>query len=97
MSSINVNRTNFKYPRLKMEDFSFSDNEEKLIINSLNKLESIFSEGAQIIFSISKQDDLFSGSLKIESLNIYSHGKCSSAMKLFFKLRESLESKKLIR
>jgi len=91
MDRVRKNLSNFKFPRLAMEQFTFTTEEEATMVKNLNKLESMLSKKAQTIFSVSKIDALFSGSLKINSLDIYTHGKASSAIGLFCKLRKRVE------
>jgi hypothetical protein len=76
-----------------MEKFSFTKEEEASLNRELNKLELMFPERVQSIFSVSKQDGLFSGSLKIRSSDIYTYGKASTAIGLFCKLREKLKKR----
>ena len=78
-----------------MEKFSFTKDEEVSLNKELNKLELMFPESVQSVFSVSKQDGLFSGSLKISSSDIYTYGKASTAIGLFYKLREKLKTRVL--
>lgn len=80
-----------------MENLTFSQEEEDILNNELNKLEQMLPEKGPSVFLVSKQDGLFSGSLKIESSDVYAYGKASSAMGLFKKLKKSLITKVLIK
>ena len=93
LDRININISKFKYPRVKMEEFFFTKEEEESLNKELDKLELMFSEGTRSVFSLYKQDGLFSGSLKINSSDIYSYGKASTAIGLFYKLREKLKAR----
>ena len=95
MDRVIINISNFKHPRIKMEQFSFTKEEEASLNKELNKLVSIFSEKVKTVFSVSKQDGLFSGSLKINSSDLYSYGKASTAISLFYKLRERIKKRVL--
>lgn len=86
LSRIRININNFKYPRNEMEYFSFTLEEKIILEAGLDKLESMLSVKGESIFSISKQNGVFRGSLKINSSNIYTHGKASTGLGLFYKL-----------
>lgn len=93
MDRIIINSSNFKYPRIKMEEFSFTKKEEVCLNSELSKLEAMFPKGFPSVFSVCKQDGLFSGSLKIKSSDIYCYGKSSTPVGLFYKLLEKLKLK----
>lgn len=90
MDRVKINVNNFKYPRIKMEKFSFSKEEELDLSRELNKLESMFPEKGRSVFSVSKQNGLFSGSLSINSSGIYTYAKASTAIGLFYKLHDRI-------
>lgn len=91
MDRVKINISNFKNPRFDKEDFSFTDKEKKALSNELNKIEAMIPEESEVIFSVSKYEDLFKGSLKIDSHGIFIYGKDSSATALFNKLRAFVE------
>jgi hypothetical protein len=91
MDRVKINISNFKNPRFDTEKFSFTDKEEKSIVSELNKIEAIMPEKSEVIFSISKYENLFKGSLRIESHDIFTYGKNSSAIALFNMLRLRVE------
>ena len=95
MDRIVINTSNFKYPRINMEEFSFTKKEELCLNSELIKLEAMFPKGAPSVFSVCKQEGLFSGSLKIKSSDIYCYGKSSTSVGLFYKLLEKLKVKAL--
>ena len=76
-----------------MEKFTFTAKEEFTLNSELDKLESMLLIKGGSIFSVSKQDGIFSGSLKISSFDIYTYGKASTGLALFYKLRERLKLK----
>ncbi len=76
-----------------MQEFSFTAKEEFTLNNELDKLESMLLIKGESIFSVSKQDGIFSGSLKMSSSDIYTYGKSSTGLGLFYKLRERLKLK----
>ncbi len=91
MDRVKINISNFKNPRFDTEKFSFTDKEEKALASELNKIEAMIPEKIEVIFSISKYEDLFKGSLKIDSHDIFTYGKNSSAIALFNMLRMRVE------
>ena len=91
MDRVKINIGNLKNPRFDMEKFSFTDREEKALTSGLNMIEAMFPEKIKVIFSISKYENLFKGSLKIDSQNIYTFSKNSSAINLFNILRIRVE------
>jgi hypothetical protein len=93
MDRLKMNTSSFKYPRIKIEKFFFTKIEEVSIKNGLDKLESMISNRARSIFSISKEGEIFSGSLKIESFYLYIYGKSSTSMGLFCKLCKIMKIK----
>lgn len=95
MDRIKINISSFKYPRIELEDFFFTKEEKESLNMELNILELMFPERVQSIFSISKQDGLYRGSLKINSSTIFTYGKDVTAIGLFCKLRERLKARVL--
>ena len=91
MDRVKINVSNLKKPRFDKEDFSFTDKEKKALSSELNKIEAMTSEKSEVIFSVSKYEGLFKGSLKIDSHGIFTYGKDFSATALFNKLRARVE------
>jgi hypothetical protein len=96
MDRVKINISNFKNPRFDTEKFYFTDKEEKSIVSELNKIEAMLPQKSDVIFSISKHENLFKGSLKIESHDIFTFGKNSSAIALFNMLRIRIEKSLLV-
>jgi hypothetical protein len=91
MDRVRINISNLRNPRFDAEFFSFTVKEKKAISNGLNKIEAMIPEKSEAIFSITKFEGLFKGSLKIDSHNIFTYGKNSSAIALFNILRKRVE------
>ncbi len=91
MDRVNISNNSFDKLRFNMQDFTFSDKEEKVIFRELNRLENLLQDKSRAIFSVSKYDDIYRGSLKIDSHNIFMFGKDPSVIKLFYRLRAGVE------
>jgi hypothetical protein len=96
MDRVKINTSKLKNLRFDREHFSFTDKEQESMAIELDKLEKILTKKGQAIFSVSKYDDLFSGSLKIDTHNLFAYRKDFSVATLFYKLRLQLEKDILV-
>ncbi|MFT6546080.1 MAG: hypothetical protein ACJAT2_003419, partial [Bacteriovoracaceae bacterium] len=63
------------------------EEEQQQMIVELDRLENIMNNKFKVVFSISKYEDFYSGSLKVEGLDIFSYGKDNFPNALFDKLK----------
>lgn len=93
MNRIKVNISSFPFPRITMENFSFTREEEEFLNTELKKLDLMFLNDTKEVFSVSKQDGQFSGNIKWSSSEMCAYGNDSSAIGLFLKLSERLKER----
>lgn len=90
MAQISINTGGLVHARIKKQHFSLTNNELDHINRKLTDLEGEIPKSALIELAISKSDNSFTGTIRIDLLNLYSFGKGHSVELLFTNLMDKM-------